>query len=548
VPGVRITNYCDQHCLDLPSRLALFIEVCLAIQHAHQKGILHRDIKPSNILVVEHGEKAVPKVIDFGIAKAIEGRLGDSRTVTHAEQFIGTPAYMSPEQAESGGVNVDTRSDIYSLGALLYELLTGRPPFDTDRLLELGVEQMRRELREKEPPRPSKLLLSLHSAELAEIARKRGCEPARLIAGLKGDLDWIVTNAMEKDPQRRYATVNGLALDVQRYLRDQPVSARPPSRLYSLGKLVQRNRVAFAAGTAVAAALIAGLGTSTWLYLRERAALREQTRLRAAAEVAEKISTAIFLTRDSRMEEANALLSAIRPPPDRPSFEGLTAYRASGEWLAIQQRWAEAAERYAVVDRVGRLDSWREVTGHNQAYGVALLMANDLAGYETFRHEHAERFADTANADAVGRMLKMCLLRRPDAALQQRLHPLAERVERWIATLPGSRSGWATITLALWRYRQGDIPGARQAAAQGYDANFRSSALTATKRALLALCALSEGDHATAAPLLATAQADIAAKFTDNFRGGNGNDGYWYDWAFAKLLLDEANALAASRP
>ncbi|MBW8780320.1 MAG: serine/threonine protein kinase [Verrucomicrobia bacterium] len=548
VTGERITTYCDTWRLSVRERLELFIQVCLAVQHAHQKGILHRDLKPSNVLVTLQDGVPVPKVIDFGVAKAVSGQAADEPSVTlGADQFIGTPAYMSPEQAEPGRADVDTRADIYSLGALLYELLVGRPPFDSKPLIDSGLDAMRRTLREIDPPAPSALLRSLPAENLAEAASRCHCTPAAIISTLRRDLDWVVMHALEKDRQRRYSTAQGLAIDVRRYLNDEPVVARPPGGFYQLGKLVRRHRLAVVAGAAIFATLLGGLGTSTWLYLRERAVLHEQTRLRAIAEDAEKISTAVFLTRENRLEEANALLATVRHPPDRPSFEGLTAYRTIGTWLAVRQQWAEAADRFAVVERVGQLDGWGSVTLDHQAYGVLLLMSNNLPGYETFRRDHAERFAEVDNGDAVARVLKLCLLRPADAQLQQRLLPLGERVEHWFSTLPDNVSGgWASLPVALWRYRQGDIPGARQAAAMGYDERLHTSALTVSDRLLLALCDLREGHPDKAAPLLATARAEIAAKFTKEVAEGTGNDGYWYDWVFAKLLLQEADALAAA--
>ena len=537
VPGVRITDYCDQHQLDLPSRLELFIEVCLAIQHAHQKGILHRDIKPSNILIVEHGDKAVPKVIDFGIAKAIEGRLGDKGTVTFIEQFIGTPAYMSPEQAETGGVDVDTRSDIYSLGALLYELLTGRPPFDSGRLIELGVEQMRRELIQKEPPRPSKLLLSLESDELAEVARKRCCEPARLIAGLKGDLDWIVTNAMEKDRQRRYATVNGLAVDVQRYLRNQPVSARPPSRMYSLSKMVRRNRAAFAAGTAVVAALVIGLGTSTVLFFREREARQQQAKLLAEAEKNATITRAVFLVREGKPKEANVLLEQVRTPPQRPSFDAISVFRAVGEWLAIQQKWQEAAVRYAMVIRLDQLDIWSEVGLDYQAYAVLLVETGDFSTYAQFCRATAARYAGETNEDAAGRILKSCLLRPTDAELIAALQPLGKIADRWAAKYPNSQ--WAVIPASLWHYRCGDYEVAAELALTK-DEQSDTSAATATGCAILGMALFHEGKVEEARRNVARARKIVDEGFWRHM--GNGLQGYWYDWLFARILLHEAES------
>src|SRR5437016_9454012 len=238
---------------------------CHAVQHAHQKGIIHRDIKPSNILVTLHDGVPVPKVIDFGIAKATEGRLTDLTVYTELRQFIGTPAYMSPEQAEMSGLDIDTRSDIYSLGVLLYELITGQTPFDAKELIQSGVDEMRHTIREKEPQRPSTRLSTMLVADLTAIAKRHGAEPPRLVHLIRGDLDWIVMKALEKDRTRRFESASGLALDVQRFLKNEPIEARPPGGLYRFQKLVRRNKAAFAGVAAVVAALVLGLGLSLYL-------------------------------------------------------------------------------------------------------------------------------------------------------------------------------------------------------------------------------------------------------------------------------------------
>jgi len=287
VRGVPITQYCDENNLPALKRLELFITVCQAIQHAHQKGIIHRDIKPSNILVTLHDGVPVPKVIDFGIAKATQGDLTDKTLYTQFQQFIGTPAYISPEQAEMSGLDVDTRSDIYSLGGLLYELLVGKTPFDARELLVSGFDEMRRTLREKEPLRPSARLRAFPPEELTTTARRRSAEAPRLIKALRGDLDWIVMKCLEKDRTRRYDSANALADDLGRCLRDEPVAARPPSALYLFRKLVRRHkRVAIASGT-VALALILSLAVATFAFLREREARLKQT----AAEEARQSET-----------------------------------------------------------------------------------------------------------------------------------------------------------------------------------------------------------------------------------------------------------------
>ncbi len=285
VRGIRITDYCDQNHLSTAERLSLFVKVCHAIQHAHQKGIIHRDIKPSNILVTLHDGVPVPKVIDFGIAKATEGRLTDATVYTQLHQFIGTPAYMSPEQAEMSGLDVDTRSDIYSLGVLLYELLVGKTPFDARELMASGIDQMRKTIREQEPVRPSTKVGTLQGDELTTTAKRRAVETSRLANLLRGDLDWIVMKCLEKDRTRRYDTANGLAQDLERHLHNEPVIARPPSTFYRLHKLYRRNKLAFAAAMAVAAALCLGVIASTWQAVRATRAQREALQSQAREAV-----------------------------------------------------------------------------------------------------------------------------------------------------------------------------------------------------------------------------------------------------------------------
>ncbi len=298
VRGIKITDYCDQNSLSTRERLDLFIQVCHAIQHAHQKGVIHRDIKPSNILVTMDDRAPVPKVIDFGIAKATQGKLTDQTLFTAFEQFIGTPAYMSPEQAEMRVQDIDTRSDIYSLGVLLYELLTGQTPFDAEKLLAAGLNEIRRTIREQEPARPSTRLSTLLVADLDMVAGHRQVLPPKLIHLVRGDLDWIVMKCLEKDRARRYDTANGVAMDIVRHLNCEPVLARPPSRLYEFQKTVRRHKFGFGAAALIGVVLVAAAGISTWQAVRaSRAEMAARERL-AESEAISKFLTEVFQSPD----------------------------------------------------------------------------------------------------------------------------------------------------------------------------------------------------------------------------------------------------------
>jgi non-specific serine/threonine protein kinase/serine/threonine-protein kinase len=324
VKGISITQYADQANLSMHERLLLFIPVAQAVQHAHQKGIIHRDLKPSNVLVTLHDGKPVPKVIDFGIAKATNQRLTEKTLFTEYRQFIGTPAYMSPEQAEMSGLDIDTRSDIYSLGVLLYELLTGMTPFDAKELRSAAVNEIQRIIREVEPPRPSTRLSTLLEADaqsveggdstLAVIAKRRHTDPRTLTKLLRGDLDWIVMKCLEKDRTRRYETADALAKDVQRYLQDEPVSAGPPSAGYRVRKFIRRHRARVVAAAALGLVLLLGLaGTTMGLISAMRSAHSEGVALaemevamkeaRSQKEIAEAVND--FLN--------NELLAAVDP-------------------------------------------------------------------------------------------------------------------------------------------------------------------------------------------------------------------------------------------
>jgi serine/threonine protein kinase/tetratricopeptide (TPR) repeat protein len=334
VQGIPITEYCDKQRLAIRDRLALFMDVCEGVQHAHQKGIIHRDIKPSNILVSSQEDAPVPKIIDFGVAKATSQRLTEATVFTEFGQVIGTPEYMSPEQAEMTNLDIDTRTDVYSLGILLYELLTGRQPFDATELRRAGLAEIQRRLREDEPVRPSSRVTG-HSKDSTISATNRAADARALGRALSGDLDWITMKAMEKDRVRRYETPHALALDIGRHLHDEPVLAGPPSGMYRARKLFRRHRVPVLAAGAVVVALIAGVIGTSWALWRavqaERRAAAEAVESRRQTAIAEAVNG--FLNND--------LLAAVVP----------SSAPGQGKDVTMRQVLDAAAER---IDRASR--------------------------------------------------------------------------------------------------------------------------------------------------------------------------------------------------
>ena len=539
VRGVKMTEYCDQNGLDTRQRLALLIQVCQAIQHAHQKGVIHRDIKPSNILVTIIDGKPVPKVIDFGIAKAIEGRLTDNTIFTAYEQFIGTPAYMSPEQAVMSGVDVDTRSDIYSLGVLLYELLTGRPPFETKELLERGIDGLRRTLQEREPQRPSAMVTTMQGSALTQMARRRDAEPLKLISQLRGDLDWIVIKALEKDRKRRYETANGLAMDVQRYLDDEPVLARPPSQLYRLQKLVRRNKAAFIFGATVAFVLVCWVGTSTWFLKQERvarkqavAAEQQQKRLRLDAEDRERIKLA-------------GKVASIKP-----SLEAESVFRKLGEWHALKGQWTQAAERFKLLLDADQQDNSWAITEDLLKAGPIQIERGDLQGYEHFRRAAIDHYRRTTDPVFAERTLKISLLAAADADLLKSLETLSE-----IAANSLEKSGsdpimeaWRCVSLGLMAYRQGYTPTAKRWCQKCLAYPENNPARIATARIIRAMACWRLGEAETAQSELRLGRSLVGAESANGLKEGNGQMGFWFDWLFARILLREAETLIEKTP
>ena len=344
VQGVPLTDYCDRQRLTVKARLELFVSVCQAVQHAHQKGIIHRDLKPGNVLVTEVDGRPTPKVIDFGVAKATEVKLTDM-SFADTGAIVGTPTYMSPEQADPSSMDIDTRTDVYALGVILYELLTGSPPLDARQFKRGAVLEMLRMVREVDPPRPSTRLGTADA--LPNIAANRNIEPARLSKLLQGELDWVVMKALEKDRTRRYDTANGFARDIQRYLADEVVEARPPSSAYRLRKFVRRHRASVIAATAVAASLCIGVVAFAWqakvardqrdLAVKAQKVARDQRDLAVKAEKAEAAQRGIA---EAARKETELALTESQGKTARMTYERAQALCEGGQadvgllWMA----------------------------------------------------------------------------------------------------------------------------------------------------------------------------------------------------------------------
>ena len=416
VKGIPITRYCDQEHLSPQQRLELFLPVCQAVQHAHQKGIIHRDLKPSNVLVALYDGKAVPKVIDFGVAKATHQKLTDRTMFTEAGSIVGTLEYMAPEQAELNNLDIDTRADIYSLGVLLYELLAGSTPFTAEQLRGAAYDEMLRMIREVEPPKPSVKLSSSH--ELPAIAASRKLEPRRLTSLVSGELDWIVMKALDKDRSRRYETANALAMDLRRYLADEPVLASPPSASYRLRKFLRRNKAAVAALVVIMLALTAGVIGTTWGLLQA-----DKAKWLAEAE-ATKSEAARARTRAALDEvSSEAVETLLAQQPELTDRHKAFLRRALELYSELADDSGTDPESQADIARalvrMGNIrTSLGELTEAEQAYTRAAEMLTSLVREFPEQSVYASDLAKLQ--DAFGRLLHR-LAKRTEAEKRFRL-------------------------------------------------------------------------------------------------------------------------------
>jgi tRNA A-37 threonylcarbamoyl transferase component Bud32 len=563
VTGEPITEFCEKNRLSIRQRLELFIRVCHAIQHAHQKGVIHRDIKPSNVLASFHDAVPLPKIIDFGIAKATGG--GQAETDGDQEPILGTPNYMSPEQGLRGGLDVDTRTDIFSLGVLLCEILVGQTPFGSVENTVIHTGELQQTLARRLPKTPSTILSECPPAELAGLAAARACKPRDLIRQVKGDLDAIVMKCLQTSRQHRYDTASALAADIERHLDDRLVTARTAGRRDVLAKLLRRNRFPFAVGGVAFFTLAAGFGTSTWLFFRESEARREQAQLRGEAEAARTVESKLRAQAEAReacaqaavklsygqIEEADQLLAAIPTDLAPSSLEAADVYRRVGEWHRQAGRIQQAAERFTAlagaISSVDRSDLYK-ISGDLLPAAVATCEVGDWPRYEQVRRVALDRFGATQNPIVAEQIIKACMLRPADPPTMEKIATLGIFLENSIGPVGmnvGGEdvAGWQCYSLALWHHRRGDPAQTIRWGELSLQRSMNAEPRVLCVRMLLAMSHHRMGETDEARKLLTDAAKPLRAVMDSTSGKWSDDRSLWVDWMNAKILLQEAESI-----
>jgi eukaryotic-like serine/threonine-protein kinase len=556
VAGESIADYCDARKLGIRERLQLFVQVCQAIQHAHQKGVIHRDIKPSNVLVETHESTPVPKIIDFGIAQE-EGSGGMDAGEGKPAGFVGSPVSMSPEQV-SGTEAVDTRSDIYSLGMLLAELLVGPHRHLPTDLMEHPPDEIRRILIERRPALPSTAFESNHPEQQQEIARDRSIRPEALIQICRRELDWLVGKAIQRDPSRRYDTANALAADVLRWLHGEAIYAHPPTRGYRLAKLVGRNRLVFGSGALAFLGLLGGFSVATVLFLREKEARAAEVRLRAQAERAHRaetlarksweyrsrVSESAVRLRYGDHEGAEKIVEPIPIDETPPSLESTAVCKQLAEWHRVHGRTEQAEKRYfGMIHALSKID--RSHTDANSDLflpaAAMLARASDPQRYAELRRIALDLYGNTPDRLIAERILKVCLLKpTPQADLQQ--------TAKLVATLEGIAEhqpgvellSWEYLSVAMHCYRMAEYEKAGTLANRSLQNPKAPHLNVLTARVLMGLVWKQRGNEIRSKDFLTSVAAEAAPYLQALPANHPGGDANWYDWLNLRTLLEEA--------
>ncbi|MGO9493648.1 MAG: protein kinase domain-containing protein [Terracidiphilus sp.] len=519
VPGLPVTEYCDQKKLTIRDRLELFIEACEGVQHAHQKAIIHRDLKPANILVVEVDGKPVPRIIDFGLAKAVTHPIAGDVLKTQFGNLVGTPGYMSPEQADASVQDIDTRTDVYSLGVVLYVLLAGREPFESKQGQKQQLDELLRKLREVEPPRPSTRISSDHHSSDA-IAEARSTEPRQLTRTLRGDLDWITMKALEKDRARRYGAPSDLAADIRRYLNHEPVLARPASAAYRSGKFVKRHKFALAVASVFALMVLAG--AVAVVREAEIARMQEARAQRRFNDVRSLANSLLFDVYDS-IQELPGSTPARRIVADRALHYLDTLSQESAGSPDLERELATAYERVGDVQGNPFFANLGDTAGAIQSYRKALRIRLDLAG------DHPRAFPDQAALVATYMNLGLALENYNDFAAAMDAYRKAYAIATvWAVDRKDDPQAQETLagvcfSLAILLADQGDVAGSlnyyRKSAAireaiQGGSKAFRDQVQTrlAGVYGYMAGDLSLQGDPASAIALQSKTHAILAAQ------------------------------------